>query len=176
MQRLETEKALQDFGKRVVKQARTNLTKKGHSVSKGLWESIKSNTKVSKNSFQLDFEMADYGMFQDKGVRGKTSSTRAPNSPYKFGSGTGKKGGLTEGIKAWVRRKAFRMTDEETGKPMGLKAKAFIITRAIYNKGIRPTEFFSRPFENEYEKLPAELIDKYGLDLETFLTQTLKNG
>ena len=41
----------------------------------------------------LSFEMADYGKFKDRGVRGKSSSAKAPNSPYRFGTGSGKKGG-----------------------------------------------------------------------------------
>jgi hypothetical protein len=36
--------------------------------------------------------MDDYGQFVDQGVKGKVHQ-QSPNSPFKFGSGTGKKGG-----------------------------------------------------------------------------------
>ena len=67
--------------------------------------------EASRNSFSLAFEMEDYGKFQDKGVRGAASSQRAPNSPYRFGSGTGKKGGLTNSIRAWVQQKRIQFRD-----------------------------------------------------------------
>jgi hypothetical protein len=52
---------------------------------------------------------------------------------------------------------------------------ARLITRSIYNKGLKPTNFFSRPFDLAYEKLPAELVDAYGLDIEGFMNIALKN-
>ena len=120
--------------------------------------------------------MEQYGIFQDKGVRGKFSSAKAPNSPFKFGSGTGKKGGLTTGIENWVTRKRFQFKDRETGKFLSYKQTAHLISRSIYAKGMKPTEFFSRPFELAFKRLPDDLIEAYGLDLETFLKYTLKNN
>ena len=62
-------KALNDFGKYVVQQSRTNLTKDG--VSKGaLYDSISYDLIVEKDAFLLEFLMEDYGIFQDKGVKG----------------------------------------------------------------------------------------------------------
>ena len=89
---------LNRFGKYVVSQSRANLTRGDKNVNKDLWKSIKYDVETHKNSFTMTIEMLEYGLFQDKGVRGKSSSTKAPQSPYKFGSGTGKKGGLTKGI------------------------------------------------------------------------------
>ena len=49
--------ALDNFGKYVVQQSRSNLTKKDKNVSKGLYNSIKYDTKVSKNSFELTIRL-----------------------------------------------------------------------------------------------------------------------
>lgn len=169
-----TESTLNSFRKYVVKQARTNLTKQGHNDTKALYDSLRGESKVSANSFELGFYMENYGQFQDKGVKGKFSSSRAPNSPFQFGSGTGKKGGLTDGIFNWVKHKQFQFKDRKTGKFLSYKSTAFLITRAIYNKGIRPTKFFSRPFDLAFNRLPDDIIEAYGLDVETFLKFTLK--
>ena len=166
---------LDKFGQYVVTQSRANLTRQSRNVSNALYQSLKFHSKVSKNSIQFDFEMLDYGQFQDKGVKGATSSQRAPQSPFKFGSGRGKKGGLTKGIGKWVRSRGIKFTNNETGRRMTFDQTARLITRSIYNKGLKPTNFFSRPFDLAYEKLPAELVDAYGLDIEGFMNIALKN-
>ena len=60
----EFEKALEKYGKYVVQQARSNLTKKKQNASKELYNSL--SFKVQKNS--VLFDMLEYGAFQDEGV------------------------------------------------------------------------------------------------------------
>lgn len=169
-----TLKTLTEFSKYVVKQSRTNLTKGGRNVSKQLYDSISYDLNVSANSFELGFKMQDYGQFQDLGVRGKTSSSRAPRSPFKFGTGSGAKGGLTNGINNWVKRKRIQFTNRKTGKFMSYDNTAYLIRNSIYNKGLKPTMFFSKPFEAGFINLPDDVIKAYGLDVENFLKYTLK--
>ena len=169
----ETLNTLQAFNKYVIQQARTNLTKGDKNVSKKLYDSLKAQTKVSPNSIENYIEMEQYGQFLDLGVKGKVSSQRAPNSPFKYGSGTGKKGGLTEGIRGWVKARRFQFKNRETGKFMSYEQTAQLITRSIYLKGTKPTLFFSKPFAKGFESLPDELIKAYGLDIESFMKFTL---
>jgi hypothetical protein len=169
-----TLKTLTEFSKYVVKQSRTNLTKGGKNVSKQLYDSIGYDLNISANSFELGFKMQDYGQFQDLGVRGKTSSSRAPRSPFKFGTGSGAKGGLTNGIDNWVKRKRIQFTNRKTGKFMSYDTTAYLIRNSIYNKGMKPTMFFSKPFEAGFINLPDDVIKAYGLDVENFLKYTLK--
>jgi hypothetical protein len=170
----ETLSTLQAFNKYVIKQSRTNLTKGKKNVSKNLYNSLKSTEKVNPNSIESYIEMEQYGQFLDKGVKGKFSSQRAPDSPFKFGSGTGKKGGLTEGIRGWVKARRFQFKDRETGKFISYEQTAQLIIRSIWTKGTKPTRFFSKPFEDGFKKLPDELVKAYGLDVESFLKFTLK--
>jgi len=163
MLKSEVDKALTDFRKYVIQQAKSNLTKSDKNVSKDLYNSLKSSSKVMPNSISIYFEMASYGQFQDQGVKGKTSSAKAPNSPYKFGTGSGKKGGLTQGIKAWVKARRFQFKDVK-GKFMSYDSTAFLITRSVYNKGMKPSLFFTKPFEKAFKELPGELVEKYGLE------------
>ena len=169
----ETLNTLQAFNKYVIQQARTNLTKGDKNVSKKLYDSLKATTKVNPNSIENYIEMEQYGQFLDLGVKGKVSSAKAPNSPFKYGSGTGKKGGLTEGIRGWVKARRFQFKNRDTGKFMSYEQTAQLITRSIYLKGTKPTLFFSKPFAKGFESLPDELIKAYGLDIESFMKFTL---
>jgi len=170
----ETKTYLDNFGKFIVQQSRTNLTKKGKKDRGNLYNSISYELNVSKSSFQLSFKMTDYGEFIDKGVKGVSSSRKAPNSPFKFGTGTGAKGGLTKGVDGWVQRKRIQFKDRGNGRFMSYKQTAFLIRNSIWNKGIETTNFFTRPFELAFKKLPDELIEAYSLEVENLLKYSLK--
>ena len=170
----ETKTYLDNFGKFIVQQSKSNLTKKGKKDRGDLYNSISYDLTVSKNSFQLSFLMTDYGEFVDKGVKGVKSSAKAPNSPFKFGTGTGKSGGLTSGINGWVQRKRIQFKDRGNGRFMTYKQTAFLIRNSIWNKGLKTTDFFSRPFELAFKKLPDELIEAYSLEVDNLLKYTLK--
>ena len=173
----ETQKVLEVFKQFVLNQSRAMLSKKGKNVSNELFRSLDGNVKAMQNSILVEFEMADYGYYQDRGVKGN-KSTYPEIGQYgtlaKFGSGKGKKGGLSAGIKKWVEAKRFQFRDKKTGKFMSYQSTAFLITRSVYNKGIKPSLFFTKPFEQAFKKLPDELIEKFGLDVEDFLAYTLK--
>ena len=164
------DKALQEelnkFAKYVIQQSRSNLSKSGKNVSKELYNSLGYNVEVTTKGAELGFSMEQYGEFQDKGVRGKTSSAKAPNSPFRFGSGTGKKGGLTNSIDKWVRRKGIQFKDRKSGRFLSYKSTAFLISRSIYQKGIKPSLFFTKPFVAAFKRLPDELIEAYSIGLE----------
>ena len=123
--------------------------------------------------------MEDYGAYVDQGVKGKSSSSKAPNSDFKFGSGKGKgDGGLTRGILKWVKQKGIQFRQKEgkgvKGQFLSYNQTAFLITRSVWHKGIKPSLFFTRPFEKAFERLPDELVEAYGLDVEQFLKYTIK--
>jgi len=171
---METKLYLDKFGKYVVQQSKTNLTKKDKKDKGDLYDSIGYDLEVGRNSFSLYFKMTDYGQFVDKGVKGKTSSSRAPNSQFRFGTGSGKKGGLTNGIDGWVKRKRIQFKDRKSGKFMSYDSTAYLIRNSIYNKGLKTTNFFTRPFELAFEKLPDELVEAFALDMENLLNYSTK--
>lgn len=171
----EVKDALNKFGKGVVMQSRRNLTTGKHKASGALHRSISYDLEVYKNSFSIAFLMEEYGQYQDKGVRGSRSSSRAPKSPFRFGSGTGKKGGLTKGIDKWVRQKGIQFRNKKTGQFMSYDSTSFLIRRSIYNKGIKPSMFFTKPFENAFKRLPDEVVDKFGLHVDDLIKHSLKD-
>jgi len=169
--------SLNRFGKVVVKESKTALTKKSKNDTKGLYNSIQYKLKISKNSFQLEFLMDDYGKFVDKGVRGKNSSLKAPTSPFRFGKSSGsgrKKGGLSDSIETYVNRKRIQFRDRKTGRFMTFKQTASLISSSIYNKGLKTTNFFTKPFTAAFERLPEQLVNNYSLEVDKLLKQALK--
>jgi len=172
---LEVEKIITKFRDYVIQQSRSNLSKTGHNNSKELYNSLKGEV-VTENGYTIvGFQMADYGTFVDLGVKGKTSSLKAPNSPYKFGSGTGKKGGLTQGINKWVKQKGFQFRNKQ-GKFLSYDSTAYLITRSIFHKGIKPSLFFTKPFETGYKKyIDVDLMKAFGQDIETMVDYNLKD-
>jgi hypothetical protein len=169
------EQILNQFGKRVEKQAKTVLSKKKKRDTGKLYNSIKSGVEVSrKNSFSLFFEMEDYWDFIDQGVQGATTSINNRTSPFKFGTGSGPKGGLTKGIDSWVKRKRFQFRDRKTGKFLSFEQTAFLVRRSVWNKGIKETNFFRRPFELAFQKLPDEVVKAYNLDLDNLIKFSTK--
>lgn len=175
MEKTETQKALERFRNHVVSVSKRNLTQGNKNVSKKLYNSIRGDVKAMPNSMSVQFYMADYGAFQDLGVKGKNSSSKAPNSPFKFGSGTGQQGGLRKGIFDWVKKRRFQFKDRKSGRFLSYESTAFLITRGIYNKGMKPSMFFTKPFEAAYKNLPDELVQSFGLDTEKLFNQQIDN-
>jgi hypothetical protein len=172
----ETEAVIKRFRDYVIQQARSNLTKSGHNNTKSLYNSLKGEVVTENNFTIVGFQMDDYGTFVDLGVKGKTSSNKAPNSPYQFGSGRGRKGGLTKGINQWVKQKGFQFRDRKSGKFLSYESTAYLITRSIFNKGIKPSLFFTKPFEEGYKKyIDVDLIKAFGQDVETIVDLNLKD-
>jgi len=150
------QKFLNEFKNHVIEQAKNNApTNTGN-----LKNSIDGYVKESKNSIQISFEMPDYGFFQDQGVKGVSSG----NGNFKFGTQSGPRGGLRKGIAEWVKRKNIQFRDRK-GRYLSHESTAHLIVRSIWQKGLKPSLFFTKPFEKAFKNLPNELVEKYGLDM-----------
>lgn len=163
------QKELNRFAKYVVTQSRANLTRQKKNSSKKLWESIDYDLNVSKNSFQLEFLMEDYGLFQDKGVSG---TEKKYNTPYKY---TNKMPPPSK-MDKWIVRRNLKGVRGKDGKFISRKSLQFMIARSIYKKGIKPSLFFTRPFEKAFKNINEDLIEAYKLDVENLLEYTIKNN
>jgi hypothetical protein len=161
------EATLNKFAKRVIQQARTNLTKKKKNASKELYNSLDYNLSVGPNSFSLTFEMEDYGEFQDKGVSGVN---RKYNTPYKYTN----KMPPPKAFAQWVVRKGLQGIRDKQGRFIPRKSLQYLIARSVYNNGIKPSYFFSNPFKVNFNKLPKELIEAFGLGPDDFQAFTRK--
>lgn len=163
------QKLLDEFKSDVIREAKKNLSK--HSSSGKLKNSLRGYVKESKNSIQISFEMEEYGFYQDRGVQGKKSGKSLDG--YKYTN----KMPPPKALDKWIVRKGFnKEIRDKKGRFIKRKSLQFLIARSIYMKGIKPTLFFTKPFEKYYKNLPKELEEKYGLDMiNLFDTITAEN-
>ena len=147
---------LDEFKANVISEAKINLS--AQKTSGRLKDSLKGYVKESKNSIQVSFEMEDYGFYQDRGVKGKKGGKSLDG--YKYTN----KMPPPKAFDKWTVRKGIAPRDKE-GRFIKRKSLNFLIARSIFNKGIKPTLFFTRPFEKYYKRLPKELTEKYALDM-----------
>jgi hypothetical protein len=170
MELKETEATIKRFKDYVVSQAKANLTRQRKNVTKSLYNSIKGEIVSEGNYTIVGFIMDEHGAYQDQGVKGKFSSSKAPNSPYKFGSGRGKEGGLTNGIQKWVKQKRIQFKDRDTGRFLSYQSTAFLIARSIFAKGLKPSLFFTKPFEKGLSKyIDTDLMKAFSQDIDTII-------
>lgn len=153
----EVQEAIDKFRKYVVQQSRSNLTKQKKNASKSLYNSIKGVSKVNPNSISLYFEMEAHGVFQDKGVSGKEKKY---NTPYSYKS----KMPPTKALDKWVVRRGIAPRDAK-GRLISRQSLKFAIAKGIFKNGVKPSLFFTKPFEAAYDRLPDELVEAYGIDI-----------
>lgn len=133
--------------------------------------------EVEDDGFTIIFLGTDYGSFVDKGVQGANPNelprnskwfgiNKAPTSPFRFGSGTGQKGGLRGAIDKWVVSKPIMSARNKKGQFIPRKSLTFLISRSIYLSGIKTTNFFTKPFEKMKTKLTKELNFAFAEDIQ----------
>lgn len=166
MKLTETNKLLNKFGKDVIQQSRSRLSKQGINASKDLYNSLGYESKVRKNSLEFSISAEDYLPFIDKGVSG---TEKKYNTPFGY---TNKKP-PAKVFENYPKNKGFKARDRQ-GKFITNKQFSFIMQNHIFKNGIKPTLFFTKSFEQQYKKLPNELINAFGLDLDNFLTFSFK--
>ena len=172
-----TEQTLRAFRKYDIQQARTNLTKNKKNFSKELYDSLDGDFKVNPNSIELNFKMEEYGLFQDKGVKGvKSNYPENRGTPFSYKTSSNLIGleGATGQFGNWAKHKRLRFRDVK-GRYLSYKSIGFILANSIKNKGIKASMFFTKPFQKAYENLDEDLAKAYGLDVVEFLEFSLKN-
>ena len=173
MQKTEVQQELDKFRDYVISQSRRNLSRLKKNSSKKLYNSIKGNVKAMPNSISIQFTMEDYGVFQDAGVSG---TKKKYNTPYSYKSRGGKNGlkGMPppKDFDKWIVRKGLAPR-KSGGKFASRKSLAFLIARSVFRNGIKPSLFFTKPFEAAYKRLPEELVEKYGVDALKLFNQQI---
>jgi len=148
-----TKRVLDKFGKYLVKESRKNLTRKKKNVTNSLYESLDFDVKAMPNSFEFDFLMNEYGEWVDKG---RKAGKNPPFSP----------------LRKWVQDRRIQFRSNK-GKFQSYDQTAWAIVKSIGKKGIPASNFYSRPFNLGYAKLPNEIVEAYALDVEDFLEFTI---
>ena len=185
----EFKNAIENYAKYVVQQSRSRLSKEGKnkgSLYKSLSYIILQNRGASgrfESGYTVTFDMDDYGKFVDQGVKGndpskvspnaKIKGQQAPNSKYKFGSGT-HKGTFKDFVAkmtSYAQKKNMRFREHSNNKSTGRFAKGgyksmgYVIASNIYNRGLRPTLFFTKPFESYSGRFGDKIVVAYGNEI-----------
>tara|TARA_B100001939_G_scaffold346210_1_gene364479 strand:+ start:1761 stop:2312 length:552 start_codon:yes stop_codon:yes gene_type:complete len=171
---------LQDFGDYVIQQSRSNLTKGNKEYSKKLYNSLDYEISPDAKGLVISFIMEEYGLFQDEGVKGKDPSKvspnakitgqQAPNSRFRFGSGNyrGSFEKFAQRMSLFAKSKNIRFRQGKTGKfaKGGYKSMGYVIAKNIYYRGLKPSLFFTKPFEKRFDRLPNDLVTAFVNDIE----------
>ena len=167
------ERYLNSFGKYIVKQSRTNLTKGKKNVNKSLYNSIDFKVITDANGFSVKFYMNSYGTFVDKGVSGneekqsyKDYTGKTSSSPYSYKS----KQPPTGILEKWVKTRGIKGRDKK-GRFISHKSLAFLIARSIKAKGIKSTSFFQRPMQLGLKGFGKDLLGAIKKDVMKELKQ-----
>ena len=163
----EMQRELNNFGKYVVQQSRSNLTKKKHNATKELYNSIGYFVDKTANGYKLSFEMEDYGMYQDRGVKGvKSNYTVNKGTPFSYKPSSNLIGleKATGTFAKFAQRMNLQPRDKK-GRFGTYKTMGYILANSIKNKGIKASMFFTKPFEQAFKRLPEELADALAKDL-----------
>lgn len=158
--------ALELFRNQVIEESKKNLRK----IGKGggtLENSIEgTEVKVTDRSLEFEIKMADYGVFQDKGVSGIKQKY---NTPYSYTT----KMPPPSKLDKWTVKKGIAPRDDK-GRFISRKSLQFAIARSIFYKGIKPSLFFTTPFQKYAKGLPKELETAFALDTEALLAFVTK--
>ena len=165
------------FGKYLVQQSKSNLTRLKKNASKEGYNSIKYEVIEHKNSFSFSLYMEDYMVFIDAGVKG-VGGTKVDGSQWKKKTVTNNKFKYrskkppASAFNGWVIRRGI--APRKNGKFTSRKSIMFAIANSVYHTGLETTNFFTLPFERAFKNLPNDVVEAYGLDVEKLLIQALK--
>tara|TARA_R110000851_G_scaffold50227_6_gene120150 strand:+ start:128 stop:667 length:540 start_codon:yes stop_codon:yes gene_type:complete len=170
-----TKEVLDGFLDSVINKSRDNLSKRNISASGDLSNSLKSKLKVSENSFEATVSAKDYAKFIDRGVKGVKSGSSLSGFAYKSKGGKNGLKGMPppSAFDKWNVRRG-RAARDEKGRFLSRKQLNFKTAVGVFMYGIKPTKFLTDPIEEEFNKLPRELVEAYGLDIEKFIEFLLK--
>tara|TARA_R100001086_G_scaffold109273_1_gene55427 strand:+ start:3006 stop:3563 length:558 start_codon:yes stop_codon:yes gene_type:complete len=177
------ERYLNSFGKYVVKQSRTNLTKEKKNVNKDLYNSIKYELKITNQGFSVDFYMLDYGTFVDKGVSGKkniqefkTYDGRKVASPFQYKN----RMPPPNIISKWIKARGIKPTGFKRGRDTKsgqfISGLSYLIARKIQMQGIKSTSFFQRPLGLAMKRFGVGLTRAVKEDLLSQFSDEIKTS
>lgn len=176
--------SLEEFRDLVIADAKQNLARpqgkfnQPIDASGKLSNSIKGEEVIIYPSGALEFviKMEHYGAFIDQGVSGVEKKY---NTPYSYKSKGGKNGlkGMPPPSKLdkWIVRRKIAMRDDK-GKFLPRKSIQFAVAVGVFKKGIKPSLFFTKPFQKHYDMLPEILAKAYGLDAAELVRLVFMNN
>jgi hypothetical protein len=137
----------------VISLAKQNLANSDANASNALAQSISVEPiTLTDSAFVVAIKANDYWKFVDLGVKGTVSSSRAPNSPFRF------KGNPIpiRPLQEWIAFKGIPL--EGRDKKAANRSFAINIARKISREGLRATNFMSNAATNDMIAVLTENI------------------
>lgn len=159
MQLREIKSFLNAFAKKVVDEAKANLKSQKKNVSGRLSDSLDYDLSLDGLKFILTFLMEDYGEFQDRGVSGRK---RKYDTPYSYKD----KMPPPKSLDQWVVRKGIKGVRDAKGRFIKRKSLRYLIARSIMNNGIKPSLFFTKPFDRYMKDLPDDITKTFANQIQ----------
>jgi hypothetical protein len=173
----EAAKVFRTMGGMIDAQAQAILLEEGKNATGMLSESIKHEVMMDNTSVWIAWpDIMPYWDFVEQGVQGFISNAKAPQSPFKFGSGTGPKGALRPAIRQWIVDKPVgQWRDLATGRFMSYDGMAKLISRKVYLHGIAPTPFMRPTIRTHFTMYKKNLEAAYNVDIGNAIGVWLKS-
>ncbi len=174
-----TTNELLNFGQAVVDDARANLRKgKKETKPNTLYDEMSYLVVKNKERISLEWTFGgaeNYWNFVNEGVKGSggfkgSGKMRGQGSPFSF-----KKKNIKRGVVlGWIRNKPLKLRNKRTGRFMektkaNLKTAAFLIGRAIAQRGLTRTLFFDKAYNKELKKRGDIILKAFADDFDTLL-------
>jgi len=185
-----TVQKMQELGSSVVDKGKAILKKKKKTTSSNtLYNGFDYLVGSDANSVFVEWKFGganDYWAFVDEGVKGAggfkgSGKMRGQGSDFRFGSGKarGNWADFKKSIKKWIKNKPLKLRGAK-GKfikknKANINSAAFLIQRAIYQRGLERTRFFSKPYEQELAIYENQIIQAFAEDLELELKKRIEN-
>ena len=173
-----TIQAMQKLGTNVVAESRSNLKKeKKQTRANTLYNDMNYVVTADKTGVELQWRFggaSDYWDFVNEGVKGSggfkgSGKMRGQGSPFSF-----KKKNIAKGVVLkWIANKPLKLRNakgqfkEKT--QANLKTAAFLIGRAIAQRGLTRTLFFDKAYNKEVAKAENKITQAFASDLEANL-------
>ena len=168
---LEVREELNKFARYVIQQSRSNLTKGKKNASKELYNSLGYISQDNKDMSSVTFTMADYGKFQDQGVKGtKSNYIENAKSPFSYKS----KMPPPKAFDKWIVRKGIAPRTK-SGKFLKRQSLQYLIAKSVFEKGIKASMFFTKPFEAAFKRLPDDILNAYSIGIINKLKVQFEN-
>ena len=173
-----TIQAMQKLGSNVIKEGRRVLKRKKNTTSQNtLYKDFDYLVRKTPKGVELEFEFGgaeDYWQFVDEGVMGAggfkgSGKMRGQGSPFKYSSKMPPRKPLIN----WIKNKPLKGR-AKSGRFITNESFAFLIQRAIYQRGLERTQFFTKPFTQQLKKQTNKITEAFADDLESELKKQIK--
>ena len=161
---------LNAYGIKATNEAKQIIKQAGAVASGNLINDLKIKLIDEADGVQFQLIAPPYAKYIDYGVKGKSSSKKAPNSPFKYGD----KMPPAAPIDRWIVRKNIKGSRDAKGRFIKRKQLSFLIRKAIQHKGIKAVNF-TEPYYDNLEYLEKDLSKELGQDTADMIVGYLKD-